>query len=59
MILLDASGEAVSQVLFTPSDYLSEKAADHPGMTPQAYLPLELNLSDPGRKAVGFELNFL
>jgi predicted Zn finger-like uncharacterized protein len=59
VILLDASGETVNQVLFTPSDYLSEKADDHSGMTPQAYLPLELNLSDPGKEAVGFELNFL
>jgi len=28
-------------------------------MTPQAYLPLVLDLPDPGREAVGFELNFL
>lgn len=59
VILLDASGESVGRELFSPSDYLSGDAAEKPGMTPQAYLPLVLDLADPGREAVGFELNFL
>jgi len=27
-------------------------------MTPEAFLPLSLDLPDPGNEAVGFELNF-
>jgi len=59
VILLDASGQPVSRVLFHPADYLAEDASGNSGMTPQAYLPLVLELSDPGREAVGFELKFL
>lgn len=59
VILLDASGQAVGRSLFSPLDYLSGDAAEKPGMTPQAYLPLVLDLADPGQEAVGFELNFL
>jgi len=59
VILLDAAGESVGRALFSPSDYLSGDAAEKPGMTPQAYLPLVLDLADPGQEAVGFELNFL
>jgi predicted Zn finger-like uncharacterized protein len=59
VILLDASGEPMSKLRFSPSDYLAEGASRDSGMTPQAYLPLVLDLPDPGREAVGFELNFL
>ena len=59
VILLDARGEAMSKILFSPPDYLAEGASKDSGMTPQAYLPLVLDLPDPGREAVGFELNFL
>ncbi len=59
VILLDASGEPVSKLHFSPKDYLAEGASRDSGMTPQAYLPLVLDLPDPGREAVGFELNFL
>ena len=59
VILLDAKGEAMSKLLFSPPDYLAEGASKDSGMTPQAYLPLVLDLPDPGREAVGFELNFL
>lgn len=59
VILFDASGNQVSRELFLPSDYLSEIAVKSSGMTPQAYLPLVLDLADPGIEAVGFELNFL
>ena len=59
VILLDARGEAMSKLLFSPPDYLAEGASKDSGMTPQAYLPLVLDLPDPGREAVGFELNFL
>ena len=59
VILLDATGEVMSTLLFSPPDYLAEGASKDSGMTPQAYLPLVLDLPDPGREAVGFELNFL
>ena len=57
--LLDAEGKAVSHFRFSPSDYLSEGASSESGMTSQAYLPLVLDLPDPGTVARGFELNFL
>lgn len=65
--LLDAAGEAVSRQRFAPADYLapgntggydSGSAARSKGMAPQAYLPLVLDLEDPGMQAVGFELEF-
>jgi predicted Zn finger-like uncharacterized protein len=59
VILFNASGQQVSRELFIPSDYLSENTVKSSGMTPQAYLPLVLELADPGAEAVGFELNFL
>lgn len=59
VILFDASGQQIGRELFNPADYLSESAVRGSGMTPQAYLPLVLDLADPGTEAVGFELNFL
>jgi len=59
VILLDASGEPLSTLRFSPADYLARDAARDSGMTPGAFLPLTLDLPDPGSEAVGFELNFL
>ena len=65
--LLDAAGQAVSRQRFAPADYLapgnksgyeSDSSAPGRGMAPQAYLPLALDLDDPGMQAVGFELEF-
>jgi predicted Zn finger-like uncharacterized protein len=56
--LLDAAGQVVLRQRFTPSDYLAVGSAADSGMTPQAYLPLTLELADPGVQAVGFELQF-
>lgn len=58
VILLDAAGEPVANHRFKPEDYLASTAAGKTGMSPQAYLPLTLDLEDPGAQAVGFELNF-
>ena len=58
VILLDAGGEEVSRRRFEPPDYLAEGTPKNTGMTPEAYLPLVLDLVDPGSEAVGFELNF-
>lgn len=59
VILLDVGGQEVSTVRFSPEDYLNEGESGESGMTPEAYLPLVLDLPDPGNEAVGFELNFL
>jgi hypothetical protein len=59
VVLLDANGQPVSTLRFDPEDYLARGTPGDSGMTPQAYLPLVLDLEDPGSKAVGFELNFL
>jgi hypothetical protein len=56
--LLDAAGLPLAQQRFDPSDYLAEGADKAADMTPQAYLPLTLDLADPGAPAVGFELQF-
>jgi hypothetical protein len=56
--LLDSAGQVVLRERFTPSDYLAAGSAADGGMTPQAYLPLTLELADPGAQAVGFELQF-
>jgi predicted Zn finger-like uncharacterized protein len=58
VILLDAAGEPVANHRFGPEDYLASYQAGESGMSPQAYLPLTLDLEDPGAQAVGFELNF-
>jgi hypothetical protein len=58
VLLLDAGGQVVASQRFAPGDYL---AADRPAnakMAPHAYLPLALDLEDPGEQAVGFELRF-
>ncbi len=58
VILLDSAGNAVRRMRFTPSDYLAEGASRDSGMAPEAFLPLSLDLPDPGNEAVGFELDF-
>lgn len=58
VILLDASGQALISRLFEPEEYLAQGADIDTGMTPEAYLHINLDLADPGRQAVGFELNF-
>jgi len=56
--LFDAAGELLASYGFTPSDYLAQGSMKGAGMAPQAYLPLSLELEDPGEQAVGFELQF-
>lgn len=64
--LFDAAGQNIAQKRFPPADYLAAgsgagragNTAATGGMTPQAYLPLVLDLEDPGMQAVGFELEF-
>jgi len=56
--LLDSAGRVVSRQRFTASDYLAGNPGSDARMQPQAYLPLVLDLDDPGTRAVGFELQF-
>lgn len=56
--LLDSAGESVARKRFEPSAYLAGGSDVDKGMAPQAYLPLVVELEDPGRRAVGFELAF-
>lgn len=56
--LLDAGGTLLASHEFKPENYLAGGAKAPPGMSPQAYLPLSLDLPDPGSVAVGFELDF-
>ena len=58
VVLLDSAGEPVATHRYAPRDYLAPGARVQAGMAPQAYLPLSLDIEDPGRRAVGFELNF-
>jgi predicted Zn finger-like uncharacterized protein len=56
--LLDAAGDVVLRKRFAPSDYLAPDAPAGGELAPHAYLPLVLELEDPGVRAVGFELEF-
>jgi len=56
--LLDASGRSLLQKRFVPADYLDPGSAPGASMVPHAYLPLAVDLEDPGPRAVGFELEF-
>jgi hypothetical protein len=56
--LFDSSGQALVNRRFQASEYLAPGADIDTGMTPEAYLHIKLALPDPGRKAVGFELDF-
>jgi predicted Zn finger-like uncharacterized protein len=56
--LLDAVGEPLTRHRFEPADYLAQGSMRRAGMAPEAYLPLTVDLEDPGLQAVGFELEF-
>lgn len=56
--LFGADGGRISSVRFAAEDYLAPGSDHQRGMTPQAYLPLTLDFPDPGRAAVGFEIDF-
>ena len=58
VVLFDAAGEPLASYDFQPGDYLAASAEAGAEMSPHAYLPLTLELEDPGVQAVGFELNF-
>ena len=58
VVLFDAAGSRLESYAFEPADYLSPGSRPGAAMSPHAYLPLSLELEDPGEQAVGFELSF-
>jgi predicted Zn finger-like uncharacterized protein len=57
--LLDVANQPVAQRRLQPEDYLRQGADTKTGMAADVYLPVLLELGDPGEQAVGFEIRFL
>jgi len=56
--LLDATNQQVAKRLFQPADYLRSGSDTSLGLDTDVYLPVLLELGDPGEQAVGFEIQF-
>jgi predicted Zn finger-like uncharacterized protein len=57
--LLDAANQPVARRKLKPADYLRPGADTESGLATDVYLPVLLELGDPGEQAVGFEIRFL
>lgn len=57
--LLDTASQPVAQRRLMPVDYLRSGADTSLGLAPDVYLPVLLELGDPGKQATGFEIRFL
>ena len=57
--LMDTANKPVAQRQFHPVDYLRPGADTRDGLAADVYLPVLLELGDPGELAVGFEIRFL
>ncbi|HEY5775496.1 MAG TPA: zinc-ribbon and DUF3426 domain-containing protein [Xanthomonadales bacterium] len=57
--LMDAGNKPVAQRRLQPEDYLRPGADISAGLAADVYLPVLLELGDPGEQAVGFEIRFL
>lgn len=57
--LLDGSNQPIAQRRFQPTDYLRSGADTESGLAADVFLPVLLELGDPGEQAVGFEIQFL
>jgi len=57
--LMDAANQPVAQRRLQPVDYLRPGADIQTGLAEDVYLPVLLELGDPGDQAVGFEIRFL
>jgi predicted Zn finger-like uncharacterized protein len=57
--LMDAANQPVAQRRLQPMDYLRPGADIQTGLAADVYLPVLLELGDPGDQAVGFEIRFL
>ena len=59
LTLLDAANQAVARRRLQPGDYLRPGADIEAGLAADVYLPVLLELGDPGEYAIGFEIRFL
>ena len=59
LTLLDAANQPVARRRLQPMDYLRPGADIKAGLGTDVYLPVLLELGDPGNQATGFEINFL
>jgi len=57
--LLDGSNQPIAQRRFQPTEYLRTGADTESGLAADVFLPVLLELGDPGEQAVGFEIQFL
>lgn len=57
--LLDGTNQPIAQRRFQPGDYLRSGADAKSGLAKDVFLPVLLELGDPGEQAVGFEIEFL
>jgi predicted Zn finger-like uncharacterized protein len=57
--LTDASNQPVARRRLQPGEYLRPGADIDAGLATDVYLPVLLELGDPGEQAVGFEIRFL
>ncbi len=56
--LFDAQNQPLASRTFAPEEYLPPGSDAQTGMPPGAYLPVIMELLDPGKHAVGFEMKF-
>jgi len=56
--LFDAQNQALASRILAPEEYLAAESRSGSGMPPGAYLPIIMELLDPGDHAVGFEMKF-
>jgi predicted Zn finger-like uncharacterized protein len=59
LTLLDATNQPVARRRLQPTDYLRPGTDTRAGLAADVYLPVLLELGDPGNQAVGFEIRFL
>jgi len=57
--LLDITNQPVARRRLQPDDYLRPGVDTETGLAADVYLPVLLELGDPGEQAVGFEIRFL
>lgn len=53
------NGDVVAQSLFAPEDYLAGEALELESMPPQTPIRIAINIRDPGRDAVNYNISFL
>jgi len=57
--LYDTQNQPLASRIFPPEQYLPAGSSIEDGMPPGAYLPVIMELLDPGKHAFGFEMKFL